>query len=228
MDKLLILDKIKGGLIVSCQALEEEPLHGADIMSKMALAAKWGGAIGIRSNSYVDIVAIKKEVDLPVIGIVKKIYSDSEIYITPTLKEVEEVVSAGAEIIAMDATNRIRPNNQNLTQFFQEVKSKFPNKIFMADISNYEEAVKAAELGFDIVGTTLAGYTPYTKGTILPDFELMKRIVNDLNVPIIAEGGVWTPEHLKKAMEIGVHAVVVGTAITRPMEITKRFVEVLN
>lgn len=223
-----ILEKIKGGLIVSCQALPTEPLYDSYIMSKMAWAAYLGGAVGIRANTVVDIKAIKEKVDLPVIAIIKEEYPDSEVYITPTMKEVDALVEVGCEIIALDATKRVRPNGVTLEEFFKEVRAKYPNQLFMADTSCFEEGKKAEELGFDLIGTTMAGYTPYTKGTSLPDFTLMERYVKELNTPVIAEGGIWVPEDLKKAIDIGVHAAVVGTAITRPMDITKRFVNAIK
>lgn len=222
-----ILDKIKGGLIVSCQALASEPLYDSYIMSKMALAAKLGGAVGIRANTVVDIKAIKEKVDLPLIGIIKQEYDDSDVYITPTMKEVDALVETGCEIIAIDATNRLRPNGETLEAFFTKVRAKYPNQLFMADTSCFDEGKKAEELGFNLIGTTMAGYTPYTKGTPLPDFNLMQRYVSELHTPVIAEGGIWVPEQLKKAIDIGVHSAVVGTAITRPRDITKHFVEVL-
>ncbi len=222
-----ILDKIKGGLIVSCQALASEPLYDSYIMSKMALAAKLGGAVGIRANTVVDIKAIKEKVDLPLIGIIKQEYDDSDVYITPTMKEVDALVETGCEIIAIDATNRLRPNGETLEAFFTKVRKKYPNQLFMADTSCFDEGKKAEELGFNLIGTTMAGYTPYTKGTPLPDFNLMQRYVSELHTPVIAEGGIWVPEQLKKAIDIGVHSAVVGTAITRPRDITKHFVEIL-
>lgn len=220
-----ILAKIKGGLIVSCQALASEPLHSSYIMSRMAFAAKEGGACGIRANSPEDIVEIRKTVDLPVIGLHKVDYDDSDIYITPTMKEIDALVATGVEIIALDATNRTRPGGLSLTEFFTEVRAKYPDQLFMADTSCFEEGKLAAELGFDLIGTTMSGYTPYTKGRSLPDYELMERYVKELNKPIIAEGGIWEIGQLKTAMATGVWAAVVGTAITRPRDITRRFVE---
>lgn len=223
-----ILDKVKGGLIVSCQALEDEPLYGSHIMAKMAYAAKLGGAVGIRANTVEDIEAIKKVVDLPVIGIIKRQYGDCNVYITPTLKEVDELVSCNSEIIAIDATNRIRPDGKTLDEFFGEVRKKYPNQLFMADCSTYEEGIHAAHIGFDLIGTTMHGYTDYTKGTQLPNFDLIESLVKDCGKPVIAEGGIWCPKDLKKAIDTGVLTAVVGTAITRPMDITKRYVKVLQ
>lgn len=228
MDNKEILEQIKGGLIVSCQALASEPLYDSYIMSKMAWAAYLGGAVGIRANTVVDIKAIKEKVDLPVIGIIKQVYDDSDVYITPTMKEVDALVEIGCEIIAVDATTRLRHNGVSFEEFFKSVREKYPNQLFMADTSCFEEGRLAEELGFDLIGTTMAGYTPYTEGTSLPDYTLMERYVNELNTPVIAEGGIWAPDELKKAIDIGVHAAVVGTAITRPMDITKRFVKALD
>ena len=223
-----ILKKIKGGLIVSCQALSTEPLCDPYIMAKMAYAAKLGGAVGIRANTVIDIAAIKKTVDLPIIGIIKSVYEDSDVYITPTMKEVDELVNIGCEIIATDATNRLRPNGETIEDFFVKVREKYPNQLFMADTSCFDEGKAAAELGFDLIGTTMAGYTPYTKGRTLPDLELIKKYSSELEKPIIAEGGIWTPDDLKNVYKSGAFSAVCGTAITRPMDITKRFVKALE
>jgi len=223
-----IIENLKGGIIVSCQALEHEPLHSSYIMSKMAYAAEIGGAIAIRANSYEDIVEIKKAVKLPILGIVKRDYEDSEIYITPTMKEIDELVQATVEIIALDATDRLRPSNVTLDEFVSQIRSKYPNQLIMADVSTYEEGIKAWKLGFDIVSTTLSGYTPYSKKGENPDFELIERLTRDTEVPIIAEGKIWTREDAVEALKRGAHAVVVGTAITRPSDITKRFVEAVR
>lgn len=221
------LEKIKGGLIVSCQALEEEPLHSSYIVQRMAVAAMRGGAVGIRANTVEDIREIKKEVDLPVIGIIKQVYEGFDVFITPTMKEIDALVEAQAEIIALDSTLRTRPGNVSLNDFFKEVRAKYPDQLFMADCSTLEEGLNAAKIGFDLIGTTLRGYTEYTKEVQLPDLDMMRKLVEESGKPVIAEGGIWTPEQLKAALDTGVLAAVVGTAITRPMDITRRFVGAL-
>ena len=223
-----ILDTIRGGLIVSCQALENEPLHSSYIMQRMAVAAMYGGAVGIRANSVSDILEIRKEVKLPVIGIIKRVYDDSDVYITPSMKEVDELMTVRPEIIALDATKRMRPGKRSLEDFFAEVRAKYPEQIFMADCSTLEEGLNAAKIGFDILGTTLSGYTSCSKGSELPNMELIQQLVESGEKPVIAEGGIWTPEQLKHILGTGVLAAVVGTAITRPMEITKRFVNAIE
>ncbi|QSO52021.1 N-acetylmannosamine-6-phosphate 2-epimerase [Alicyclobacillus curvatus] len=220
-----LLEKLRTGLIVSCQAGDDEPLHGSDIMGRMAVAAKLGGAVGIRANGGSDIQKVKELTGLPVIGIVKREYPNSGVYITPTLKEVEEVVRAGADIIAFDATDRPRPNGQRASDFLVSVKEHFPDVYVMADISTFEEGVRAAKSGADVVATTLSGYTTYSAQLLGPDFELMEQLTKALTVPVIAEGRVHTPEDAVQCFTTGVWAVVVGSAITRPQEITQRFVE---
>ena len=221
------VENVKGKLIVSCQALHDEPLHSSYVMGKMALAAKEGGAKGIRANTKEDIAEIKKVVDLPVIGIVKRDYEDSKIYITPTIKEVDELVEVGAEIIALDATNLVRPGGKYLLDFFQEVKKKYPNQLFMADCSTVEEAVNADELGFDFIGSTLVGYTSHSEGMEIAsdDFKILREILSKVKHPVIAEGNINTPEKAKRVLELGCYSVVVGSAITRPQLITKGFVD---
>lgn len=223
-----VLGRIKGGLIVSCQALETEPLYSPYIMSRMAYAAYQGGAVGIRANTPVDIRAIKEVVDLPLIGLYKQMFADSQVYITPTLEAVEEIAACGADIIAIDATGRRRPGGISLEDFFREVRKRYPKQLFMADCSCYEDAVCAQELGFDLAGTTLRGYTQETKDAAIPDYSLLQRMTDRLDIPVIAEGGIWSPEQLKQALDCKVHAAVVGTAITRPMDITRRFTEAIK
>ncbi|WP_042683451.1 N-acetylmannosamine-6-phosphate 2-epimerase [Anaerosalibacter massiliensis] len=224
---MMVLDRIKNGLIVSCQALEGEPLHSSYIMGKMALAAKKGGAVGIRANSKEDIAEIKKMVDLPIIGIVKRNYKDFNVYITPTMKEIDELVEVGVSIVAIDATNRERPYGKSLGNFVKDIREKYSNIILMADISNFEEAIKAEKLGFDIIATTLVGYTEYSREESIDknDFDFLKKIITNVNIPVIAEGKIDTPQKAKRCLELGTHSVVVGSAITRPQIITKKFVD---
>lgn len=222
----MVLDKLKGKLIVSCQALEDEPLHSSFIMGRMALAAKEGGASAIRAQSYDDIVEIKKNVDLPIIGIVKRNYSDSEVYITPTRKEVEELLNSKCEIIALDATYRKRPNDEKIEDLVKLIHDN--GVLAMADCSTVEECIQAEKIGFDIISTTLFGYTDYSRNFDGPDFESIDKILESTQTPLIAEGKINTPEDLRKVYECGVFSAVVGSAITRPQLITKKFVDVLD
>ncbi|MEB7407836.1 N-acetylmannosamine-6-phosphate 2-epimerase [Mammaliicoccus sciuri] len=214
------------GLIVSCQALPDEPLHSSFIMSKMALAASQAGAKGIRANTKEDIIAIKEEVDLPVIGIVKRDYEGSKVFITATSKEVDELIESGCEVIALDATKQERPK-ESLEELVSYIREHAPNVEIMADVSDLEEAIQADKLGFDYVGTTLRGYTEYTKGHVLyeNDFQFLKDVLDNVNAKVIAEGNVITPEMFKRVTDLGVHFTVVGGAITRPLEIAKRFIK---
>lgn len=221
-----MLEQLKGKLIVSCQALHDEPLHSSFIMARMAVAAKEGGASGIRANSIEDINEIAKVVDLPIIGIIKRDYDDSEIYITASKREVEELLTTRCEIIALDATSRKRPNGEKLEDLVNMIHEA--NRLAMADCSTYEECIEAEKIGFDIVSTTMFGYTSYSEKLDGPDFEVLKKLSNDLNTFLIAEGKINTPEDLEKVFKYSnVDSAVVGSAITRPQDITKRFVKVL-
>ncbi|HDI0895850.1 TPA: N-acetylmannosamine-6-phosphate 2-epimerase [Staphylococcus aureus] len=217
------------GLIVSCQALPDEPLHSSFIMSKMALAAYEGGAVGIRANTKEDILAIKETVDLPVIGIVKRDYDHSDVFITATSKEVDELIESQCEVIALDATLQQRPK-ETLDELVSYIRTHAPNVEIMADIATVEEAKNAARLGFDYIGTTLHGYTSYTQGQLLyqNDFQFLKDVLQSVGAKVIAEGNVITPDMYKRVMDLGVHCSVVGGAITRPKEITKRFVQIME
>lgn len=221
-----ILDKLEGKLVVSCQALDDEPLHSSYIMSKMALAAKQGGASAIRAQGTEDIIAIRKECGLPVIGIIKREYKDSDIHITPSLKEVEELLKTDCEIIALDATPRQRPNREKLETLLKKIHEA--GILAMGDISTIEEAVAAEKLGFDCVGTTLSGYTDYSPQKESVDFELIEAMSKKITIPIIAEGKIQEPKDLVKAFDLGADIVVVGGAITRPQQITERFVRALE
>lgn len=224
------IESLKGKLIVSCQALPDEPLHSSFIMGRMALAAKQGGALGIRANTKEDIAEIKKMVDLPIIGIVKRDFENCEVYITPTMQEVDELMEVEPEIIALDATGRLRPNGVTLDDFFHQVKEKYPNQLLMADCSTVEEALHADELGFDFIGTTMVGYTEQSKNDKIEenDFEILRTIVSKAKHKVIAEGNIDTPEKVKRVIELGAYSVVVGSIITRPQLITKKFASALK
>ncbi len=223
------VEQLKGKLIVSCQALPHEPLHSSFIMGRMALAAKEGGAYGIRANTKEDIKEIQSQVDLPIIGIVKRDYEGSNVYITPTLLEVEELMEVKPEIIAMDATSALRPGGVTLDEFFHQVKEQYKDQLFMADCSTVEEALHADELGFDFIGTTMVGYTPQSKHLKIEDndFEILRTIVDGVKHQVIAEGNINTPEKAKRVLELGAFSVVVGSIITRPQLITKSFADAL-
>ena len=230
MDKEKLLKEIKGKLIVSCQALEGEPLYieNSSIMPLMARAAKQAGAAAIRTNGVRDVIGIKEETNLPIIGIIKKGYEGYEQYITVTMDEIDQLVQAGADIIAMDCTLRERVDGRSVSEFIQAIKEKYPQIILMADISNLEEGINAWKAGIDMVGTTLSGYTEYTLKLEEPDFKLIEDLAKNIDIPIIAEGRIHTPEQATKAIDLGAHAVVVGGAITRPLEIATRFVDAIS
>lgn len=216
----------KKDFIVSCQALENEPLHSSFIMGKMALAAYLGGCNGIRANGVDDIKEIKKNVDLPIIGIIKKDYIDSQVYITPTMKEIDELVNEGVDVIALDATKRIRPNGKSIEEFFQEIKIKYPNQKLMADCSTFDEMEKADQLGFDYIGTTMFGYTDYSNESAFIDLNEFYNKTKKIKNKIIAEGQINCPKKAREVLKLdNVWAIVVGGAITRPQQITKRFID---
>lgn len=221
-----IFNQIKGKLIVSCQALEDEPLYSSFIMGKMALAATQAGAGGIRANTISDIKEIKKNTNLPIIGIIKRNYGNCNVYITPTINEVDELVEEGVDIIAIDSTRRQRPDNVELECFVKNIKEKYPNQIVMGDISNVDEAVYSEKMGVDIVSTTLCGYTDYTKGD--NPLNTLQEVLKAVNIPVIAEGNLDTPEKAKKSIQMGALAVVVGGAITRPKQIAEKFIKAIE
>lgn len=221
------MEELRHKLIVSCQALPDEPLHSDFIMARMAVAAKEGGASGIRANSVVDIAAIQKAVDLPIIGIIKRDYEGADVYITATMKEVDELMTVRPNIIAIDATTSTRPNGESLKEFFQKAKEKYPDQLWMADCSTIDEMLTADQLGFDFIGTTLVGYTKQSQGDKIEsnDFEIIRKALSKLSHPLIAEGNIDTPDKVRRVLDLGAYSVVVGSAITRPQLITKKFVE---
>ncbi len=224
-----LCDKIKGKIIVSCQALPGEPLYCEErtFMDLMAKAAKEAGSPAIRANSVRDIKAIKAETGLPVFGIIKKQYDGFESYITPTMKEVDMLHDIGAEVIAVDCTDRKRGDGLTAAEYLAQIKSKYKEQLIMADIATYEEGVAAAMAGADFVSTTMCGYTEATaEQTDGPALELIRRLSEHIkDTPIIAEGRIHSPEDAVRVFEAGAYAAIVGGAITRPLEITSRFIK---
>jgi N-acylglucosamine-6-phosphate 2-epimerase len=215
---------IQGGVVVSCQALPQEPLHGPQYMARMAVAAVEGGALGIRANGAPDIYAIREAVRLPIIGLKKLHHPDSDLYITATLADVLEIARAGADCVAVDFTNRARPGGQSPEELMAAIRDAC-DVCVMADISTYEEGIHAQALGVDLVSTTLSGYTPYSPQQEEPDYALMRRLAGDLRIPVCGEGRIWTREQAARALDTGVHALIIGSSITRPQDITRRFVQ---
>ena len=230
MKKEALFEQMKGKVIVSCQAVPGEPLYVEEksIMYLMARAAKQAGTPVIRTSSIRDVTAIKEETGLPVIGLIKVQYDGFESYITPTMKEVDALVEAGSDVIALDCTNQKRGDGKSISEFITEVRRKYPDEILMADISTYEEGVNAWKLGVDIVGTTMSGYTPYSPKLDGPDYELVKKLSSTVDIPVIGEGRVHSPEQAVEMLNAGAFAVVVRSAITRPLEIAQRFIKAVE
>lgn len=220
------ISKVKGQLIVSCQATPQEALFGADIMAKMAISAVKGGAKGIRANTPADVQAIRQAVDVPLIGLYKVVFPGTPVIITATIKHALAIAEAGADVIAIDATFRLHPEDE-VPELIRKIHEQ-TDCLVMADISNFEEAEAAMISGADVVSTTLSGYTDYTPKLDGPDLELVREIASKLPVPVFAEGRYHYPEEVTKALDYGAAAVIVGGAVTRPKEITERFVRAIR
>jgi len=225
-----LIESLKNGLIVSCQVQKDDPIYTDDIVVKMAEAASWAGAVAIRANSPEQIKAIKEKVDLPLIGLYKIWNDDTDVFITPTLEAAKQVWEAGAEIIALDCTSQTTHEKTEAYELLQIVKKEIPDAIIFADVSNYDEAKRAIELGADIVAPTLYGYTEETKHIEEPNLREFARMCRDFkdDAFVMMEGHLYTPEDAMKCIYLGAHSVVVGSAITRPHLTAKRFVDLLG
>lgn len=223
------IEKLRNGVIVLCHAEGDDPFNAPIHTNAFAKAAELGGAAGIRTQGSDNIRAVRAAVRLPIVGMAKGGYDDGWVLVTPDLIDVENIIEAGADIVALDVTNRVRPNGMDGFQFLEVVRRRYTVPL-IADISTYEEGLRAAELGADIVATTLSGYTQYTEDLAddFPDFNLIERLAAEIHVPVIAEGRIWTPGEAAHAMKCGAYAIVVGSAITRPRRITERFVHTIK
>jgi N-acylglucosamine-6-phosphate 2-epimerase len=217
------LGRLHGGLVVSCQARDDNPLHGSPFMAAMANAAMQGGAAGIRADGVGDVAAIREAIraEAPIIGIFKVKQRDRSVFITPSAESARNVLQAGARLVALDGTPRSRPGGEQLSDVIAAIHHAGGGAL--ADIGTFDDALHAVECGADAVGTTLSGYTPDSPKLPGPDFPLLERLARELPVPVFAEGRIWTPEEARRALDLGAAFVVVGTAITNPMAITARF-----
>lgn len=220
-----IIESLKGTLVVSCQAYPGEPLRHPETMAQMALAAERGGASAIRCQGLADISAIKGQVEVPVIGLWKE--GHDGVFITPTLRHARACIMAGADIVAIDATSRPRPDGLTFAETVAALKDD--DALVMADCGSFADAQQAADAGCDILSTTLSGYTGERPKTEGPDFELLSEMIAAYPaVPVICEGRIHTPEHVRQVMDAGAWAAVVGTAITHPTTITTWFRDALE
>lgn len=220
-----LIESLAGGLVVSCQAYPGEPLRDPEIMSRIAQAAVLGGAVAIRAQGLEDIELIHKSVSVPQIGL-WKIGADG-VFVTPTLEHALAVADAGAEIVAIDGTRRPRPDGRTLAQTIKAIHEK-TGALVMADVGDLEDALYSQDSGADLIGTTLAGYTDSRPRTPGPDLELVADLQSRIDVPILAEGRVHTPDQARACLQAGAYAVVVGTAITHPTTITGWFAAALR
>jgi len=215
--------KIRNGLIVSCQAGPGSPLSKPDIIAAFAIVAEQNGAAGVRIDSPKNIMAVKRAVSLPVIGIHKIVSPNSEVYITPTFEAAKRIADAGADIIALDATLRLRPGGEQMPDIVERIRTELGLPV-MADLATFDEGQNAERIGFDFLGTTLSGYTSETQMTNGPDLDLTQRLSSKLSVPVICEGRLRKPADVVAAFEAGAFAVVVGNAITGTDWLVNEFV----
>jgi N-acylglucosamine-6-phosphate 2-epimerase len=220
-----VLQRLRGGLVVSCQAPPGDPLQGPAFMAAMARAAVLGGAAGIRAEGPADVQAVRQAVDVPVIGLWKQ--GAEGVYITPTVDHARAVAEAGAEIVAIDATGRPRPDGSTVPEVVAGLR-RTHRCLVMADVSTLEEGAAAAAAGADLVATTLSGYTPYSRQQPGPDLELVAALAARVEVPVLPAARYAPPGVARPALDAGAWAVVVGGAITRPQLIAARFAAALR
>ena len=224
-----VLETMRGGLVVSCQAYPGEPMLDPNTMAQVARAAIAGGAVAIRGKGLDDLRAMRAVVDEPIIGLVK--IGDTGVYITPTLADCIEVAGTGADVVALDGTRRPRPDGLTLAETVVGLREAHPDVLVMADCGSVGDAVAALDAGVDILGTTLAGYTGEREKTDGPDWEVVDGIVElarESGTPVLVEGRVHTTAQAAEAVRRGAWAVVVGTAITHPTSITRWFAEAVR
>lgn len=220
-----VIESLRGGLIVSVQAYPGEPMRHPETMAQIALAAERGGAVAIRCQGLADISAIKGQVEIPVIGLWKE--GHEGVYITPTLRHARACIMAGADVVAIDATRRARPDGLSYADTVKALKEE--GALVMADCGSIDDARMAVEAGSDIISTTLAGYSGEREKTAGPDFELLDQMVTEFpQVPVLCEGRVHSPKQAAEVMAAGAYAVVVGTAITHPTTITSWFADAIK
>lgn len=219
-----LLEQLRGGLIVSCQAADGNPMQGPDVMARMAQAAELGGAVGTRVESPADINAVMAATSIPCLGIYKVDYEGCEVRITPTLRDTQAIIETGAPMIALDATNRLRPHGEQLIDSVAAIHAA--GALAFGDCATREDLEGAIAAGCDAIGTTLSGYTAESMSdSPEPDLDLVAWFVTHSPVPVYAEGRYWNPQQVAAALELGAHCVVVGTAITNPMKTTSYFIE---
>lgn len=226
-----LLESLRGGLIVSCQTQKDEPIYTPDMVVTMAKCAKWAGAVGLRINSPEQIKQVKEaNLGLPIIGLYKVWHDDTDVFITPTMDEVDKIVKAGADIIALDCTSQITHEKTMAWDLLDKVVKKYPDHLIFADCSTIEEAKRASLHGAHIVAPTLYGYTKETAHIEGADYRMVASMCREIgdDACVIMEGHLYTPEDAMKCIFVGCHAVVVGSAITRPHYVAKRFVDALS
>ncbi|MGP1375379.1 MAG: N-acetylmannosamine-6-phosphate 2-epimerase [Almyronema sp.] len=208
-----VIEQLEGGLVVSCQAPSDSPLFNSEVIAAIAQAAVLRGAVGVRIDTPTHVQSVRQRLEVPIIGLWKQQMPGYEVYITPQFLQAEAIAVAGADIIAIDATQRDRPNGETVGSLIEQIHTQL-HKPVMADVDTLAAAMAAAAAGADLIGTTLYGYTTATQQKHPPGYDLLAQLVEKLSVPVVCEGGVASPEMAAKALKLGAYCVVVGTAIT--------------